>query len=172
MLFMAATASVLGEKSQDTKRSHKMADGHHRKNVSVLSYHNILKDIKEESPQNGFRSNLVSNRDSLLNIQPSGQINPFQSSEMVLPQANNSLNEADQGDNNNTTRDSPRRDSPFRGSPGLSIQQESMKNIRQSINHQHSTSSLNSRIDYRNMKILSIKEFDQLKNKEEDDHKK
>ena len=67
MLFMAATASVLGEKSPDTKRSHKMADGQHRKNVSVLSYHNILKDIKEESP-NGFKSNLVSNRDSLLNI--------------------------------------------------------------------------------------------------------
>ena len=74
MLFMAATASVLGEKSPETKRHHKQPDGAHRKNVSVLSYHNILNDIKEESPDHGFKSNMVSNRDSLLQIQTT---NPF-----------------------------------------------------------------------------------------------
>jgi hypothetical protein len=67
MLFMAATASVLGEKSPETSRHQKQAGGGHRKNVSVLSYHNILKDIPEESP--GFRSKRESARDSLINIQ-------------------------------------------------------------------------------------------------------
>lgn len=67
MLFMAATASVLGNKSPETKRAHDKHEKGNRRNVSVLSYHNILKDIKEE-PIDGYKSNEISYRDSLFNI--------------------------------------------------------------------------------------------------------
>jgi hypothetical protein len=63
----------------------------------------------------------------------------------------------------------PRVTGNGRVSPGgLSIQYGSMHNIKNtdSIN-QNSTSSLGERIDYKNMKVMSIKEFQQKKHDED-----
>lgn len=62
MAFM--TTSGLGEKSPEITRrsSAKHVGGQHRKNLSVLSYHNILKDVPKEI--GGFGSKKVTSRQS------------------------------------------------------------------------------------------------------------